>query len=294
MSHNSSKLLKAMKGWSTSLKSYSDAPKGLFGRKAIITSWAVTIDSDELDFEFEVPFDNDLEANEAEITVYNLSSNTIKNLIYNKPITIKAGYKSDMGVIFSGYISKVSTKREGVDRKTTIKALDSPDLKEKDLANVTYAKGTKASYILKDLINKTHLPIAAFQPKRDWTYEEETTINSGLMDSIRKYSEVCGISTWINKGKVYAQHISKGTNSYFNVKVETGMIGSPEEFEEEITAEDYKDTIKGYNVKMLLQHRITTGSVVKITSDDVNGEYHVRAGKHVFNESEAVTEIEVI
>lgn len=294
MSHNSSRLLKAMKGWSTALNSYSDAPKGLFGRKAIIESWAVTIDSDELDFEFEVPFDNDLEANEAEITVYNLSNTTIKNLIYNKPISIRAGYKNDMGVIFSGYISKVTTKRDGVDKKTTIKAIDSPDLKEKDIANVTYAKGTKASYILKDLINKTHLPIAAFQPKRDWTYENEVTINGGLMDSIRKYSEVCGISTWINKGKVYAQHISKGTNLYFNVKVETGMIGSPEEFEEEITAEDYKDTIKGYNVKMLLQHRITTGSVVKINSDYVNGEYHVRAGKHVFNESEATTEIEVI
>lgn len=294
MSKHTTKLVKAMRGWSTALNSYSNVPKGLFGRKAIITSWAVTIDSDELDFEFEVPFDYDLEANEAEITVYNLSSKTIKNLIYNKPITIKAGYKSDMGVIFSGYISKVTTKRDGVDKKTVIKALDSPDLKEKDLANVTYAKGTKASYILKDLINKTHLPIAAFQPKRDWTYKEKVTINSGLMDSIKKYSEVCGISTWINKGKVYAQHISKGTNSYFNVKVETGMIGSPEEFEEEITAEDYKDTVKGYNVKMLLQHRITTGSVVKINSEYVNGEYHVRAGKHTFTPDESYTEIEVI
>ena len=114
------------------------------------------------------------------------------------------------------------------------------------------------------------------------------------MDNIRNYSEVCGISTWINKGKVYAQHISKGINSYFNVKVETGMIGSPEEFEEEITAEDYKDTIKGYNVKMLLQHRITTGSVVKINSEYVNGEYHVRAGKHTFSPDESFTEIEVI
>lgn len=294
MSKHASKLIRAMRGWSTSLNSYSDVPKGLFGRKAIIESWAVTLKSDEIDFEFEVPFDYDLEANEATITVYNLSSTTIKNLIYNKPITIKVGYNNDMGLIFSGYISKITTKKDGVDKKTTIKALDSPDLKEKDIANVTYAEGTTASYILKDLINKTHLPIAAFEPKRDWTYKEKTTINGGLMDNIRNYSEVCGISTWINKGKVYAQHISKGINSYFNVKVETGMIGSPEEFEEEITAEDYKDTIKGYNVKMLLQHRITTGSVVKISSEYVNGEYHVRAGKHTFSPDEAFTEIEVI
>lgn len=292
--NHTSKLIKAMKGWNPALSGYTEQPKGLFGRVAVIQSWAVTINSDEFDFEFTVPFDDDLEANEAEIIVYNLTSTTIKNLIYNKPITITAGYKGDTGIIFSGYISKVTTKREGVDKKTTILALDSPDLKEHDVANVTYAAGTTASYILKDLISKTHLPIAIFEPRRNWTYEDETSINGGLMDNIRKYSEVCGISTYINKGKVYAQHISKGTNSYFNVGVDTGMIESPEEFEEEIKAEDYTDTIKGFNVKMLLQHRISTGSIIKLQSAECNGEYRVRAGKHIFNESEALTEIEVV
>lgn len=292
--NHTSKLIKAMKGWSPALSSYTEQPKGLFGRIAVIQSWAVTISSEEFDFEFTVPFDDDLEANEAEITVYNLTPTTIKNLIYNKPLTITAGYKGDTGVIFSGYISKVTTKRSGVDKVTKILALDSFDLKERDLANVTYAAGTYASYILKDLINKTHLPVAVFEPRRDWKYEDAITINSGLMDSIRKYSEVCGIITYINKGKVYAQQAQKGINGYFNLSADTGMIESPEEFQEEQQAEDYKDTINGYNVKMLLQHRITTGSIVKINSREVNGEYHVRSGKHTFNESKCITEIEVV
>ena len=121
----------------------------MFGRVAIIETWAVTIHSDNIDFELDIPFDDDLEANQAEINVYNLSKTTIKNIMVNKPITIKAGYQGDIGVVFSGYVSKVKTKRQGCDKVTTIYALDSMDLKERKLADVTYAAGRTASYILK-------------------------------------------------------------------------------------------------------------------------------------------------
>ncbi len=283
-----------MKGLNESLKSYSDPPKGIFGRKAIIATGAVTLDSDNVDLEFVTNFDDDLEANEAEITVYNLSQNTIKNLIVNKSISIKAGYKNDTGVLFKGFISKVKTKKDGVDKVTTIYALDSFDLKERDLADITYAAGTTASYILKDLINKTHLPIAAFEPKKDHTYEDEVSISNGLMASIREYSNVCGISTYINKGKVYSQHISKGLNGYFNLSPETGMIGSPSEYTEEIEAEDNKETINGFEAEMLLQHRITTGSVINVNSNEFKGKYHVRSGSHTFSPYEAITKIKVM
>ncbi len=301
MSKHASRLIKAAKGWSESLKSYTDAPKGMFNRVAVIESGAVKIKSDEIDLEFEIPFDDDLEADEAEIRVYNLTKNTIKNLVVNKSITVTAGYKGDTGVIFSGVISKVITKRQGVDKLTTIRAIDSNDLKEKDLAEITYAKGTKASYILKDLINKTHLPIAAFEPKKDHTYKEKVTVNGGLMENIRKYSNVCGVSTYINKGKVYAQHIktyvqniSKGNTGYFNANADTGLINSPEEYTEEISGEgDTTETISGYELELLLQHRLTTGSVVKIKSFEVSGEYRVISGSHRFNDSEAITTIKV-
>lgn len=291
---HSSKLIKAMKGWNEALKSYSDPPKGVFGRKAIIESWAVTLNSDELDFEFEVNFDDDLEANTAEITVYNLSQNTIKNIMVKKPISITAGYKGDTGVIFKGYVSKIKTRKSGCDKVTTITAIDSMGLEEKDVAKVTYAKGTGADYILKDLINKTHLPIAVFQPRRNHTYEDETSISGGLMENIRKYAEVCGISAYINQGKVYAQHISKGINGYFNLNVNTGLIDSPDESEETINAEEYEDKIRVINAKCLLQHRITTGSVVNLQSENIKGEFRVRSGKHTFTPDESITELELV
>jgi hypothetical protein len=294
MSKNSSRMIKAFEGWKEGLKSYSQPPSGMFGRVAIIETGGVKLNSEELDLEYTVPFDDDTEANEAEIVVYNLSKTTIDAIKYNNPISITSGYRNDTGVIFEGFISKVITKCLGVDKVTIIYALDDNDLKERDLVETTYKAGTKASYILKDLIGKLKLPCAVFKVKRDWTYKDEVKVDGGLMDNIKKYAEVCGISVYINKGKVYARHLSEGDNIYFTVNADTGLIDSPEEFEEEITAEDYKDTIKGYKFKMLLQHRMTTAAIITLKSQEVSGEFRVRSGKHIFNNSESITEVEVI
>ena len=294
LNNRTSKLVKAFEGWKEGLQFYTKPPEGMYGRVAIVESGGVKINSAELDIEYEIPFDDDTEANEAEIIIYNLSKTTLEALKYNNPITVTAGYGNDTGIIFEGVISKITTKQEGVDKKTVIKALDDVDLQERELEEITYAAGTKASYILKDLIGRVGLPLAVFSIRRDHTYKDKVNINSGLMDSIRKYAEVCGISVYINKRKIYARHISEGDNINFTVNVDTGLIESPEEFEEEITAEDYKDVIKGYKLKMILQHPLTTAAIITLKSRDVSGEYRVRAGKHIFNGSETTTEVEVI
>ena len=71
------------------------------------------------------------------------------------------------------------------------------------------------------------------------------------------------------------------------------MIGSPSPFEEEITAEDYTDVVNGYEVEMLLQHRISTAAGVTLKSKNANGTYRVQSGTHRFNESEAITKIKM-
>lgn len=294
MSKNVSRLVKAFEGFKEGLTSYTQPPKGMFGRVAIIESSGVKISSEELDFEFTVEFDDNIEANEAEIIVYNLSKTTIGALNYGNEITITAGYKGDTGVVFKGNINKVTTKISGVDKVTTIKAIDFKSGTGLDLTDVTYKKGTKASYILKDLLNRTDYPIAVFSPRRDHTYKEEVKIDGYVMDEAKKYAEICGISVYINNGKIYARHLTEGDNINFTVSADTGLIESPEEFEEEVTAEDYKDVVKGYKFKMIFQHRMTTAAIIKLVSQNVSGQFRVRSGKHTFNDSESITEVEVI
>lgn len=179
-----SHLVKAIEVGLNNLKSYEDIPNGMFGSKAVIKSGNVTLKSDEIDFEFTVPFDDNLEAKEVDITVYNLSSNTINNLKRNAAITIEAGYKGDTGVIFSGFIDNVKTGYEDVDKVTTITCWDC--VGTETITNVTYKENTKASTILKDLISKLKIPIAVFNMRRDWTYTSSVTVDGCLREEIKK------------------------------------------------------------------------------------------------------------
>ena len=287
---HASRFVKAL--YDVTKKDFVNMPKGVFGSEAKIVCGNVTIKSSELDFEFTVPFDDDLEPNEAEIVIYNLTQSTISKFKNKSKISIEAGYKGDTGVIFTGFVSKVSTKYENADKVTTIKCLD--DITTRTVENLSFAGGTKASTILRTLIKRTNTPIAVFKVRRDWTYKDKVTVDGDLMENIKKYAEVCGISVFISKGKVYARYIKDGDNLNFTLSEDTGLIGSPEPFEEEQTAEDYKETVHGYKVDCLLQHRMTTAGIIKLKSAEISGTYRIRKGEHIFNEQESLTKLEII
>lgn len=299
-----SHLLKAVKQGIGELESYEIEPKGNFGSEAKIICGDVTVNSNELDLEFTVKFDDDMQPNDAEIIIYNLSKNTRNQFKKNKKISIIAGYKGDTGLVFKGYISKPKTKRETADVVTTIKCID--DIEKHDITEITFAAGTKASTILKTLCKKTGLQITVFKMRRDWTYTEEEKVDGDLMENIKKYSDVCGVSTYIKNGQIYSRYITEGDNNYFELSADTGLIGSPEEFEEEknlVMQEadeekgtkkvDYSETIHGYECEMTLQHRMSAGAIVNLKSLDVNGEFRVCSGEHRFNKSESITRIKM-
>ena len=283
-----SALVQALDSWK---EPYDIRPEGVFGSVAKVISGDVSISSDVLDLEFDIPFDDDMEPNEASITVYNLSDNTVKQLKKGAALSIEAGYTGDTGVLFSGFVSKVKTTFEGADKVTTIYAMD--DIKDHTMESISFKKGTKASYILESLIKKTGIPVAVYKVRRDHTYKDSQTVSGDLMENIRKYAEVCGISVYVSKGKIYARYIKEGDNISFTVSSDTGMIDSPSAFTEEVKTEEVTETIDGYEVEMLLQHRMCAGAIVNLESKVGKGQYRVCSGKHYFSADEAVTQIKM-
>lgn len=268
-------------------------PEGMYGHTVIIKSGNVTIQNSEIDCEFNIPFDDDTEANEGEIIIYNISDKTIKGFKRKQKISVTAGYGKDTGVIFSGYISKVKTWYEDVDKVTRINAIDNNGKTERDIEKIEFAAGTKSSTILRKLVDKLGIPVAVFKTKRDHTYKDTTTVDGGLMDNIKKHAQICGVSAYICKGKVYVRPLNYGNGSQFNLSVDTGLL-SVEEFEEEQTAEDYVDTIKGYDLEMLLQHRIQTGSIINLQSVNAKGTYRVREGTHEYDGENFITKVKAV
>ena len=288
---NTSRLIKALKGWNTE-NFYTDLPKGVFGSEAVIKCNEAVIKSSELDIEFQIPFDDDMEPNEAEISIYNLNDTTISRLAKGEKITVTAGFKGDTGLIFSGYIDKRVTSYDGVDRKTTLKCLDR--VKNIELKEITYKSGTKASTILKDLLKKTGTQIEVFKIRYDFTYKDEQKVDGDLMENIKQYADVCGISVYVSKGKIYARYLKEGDNLNFTIKEDTGMIGVPTEYEEELTAnEKHHEKIIGYEIDTIMQHLFRAGGIIELNSRMVNGKFRIRSGVHSFNLGEATSKIKV-
>lgn len=261
-----------------------------YGFEAVVQTPEAVIRNSDFDMEFEIPFDDDMEANEAEITVYNLSDGTRNKFRQGNSITVTAGYRGDSGIIFSGIISAVRTVKEGADRITTINALDGAAYSDAMLQETTFSTGVTASAILKSLIDRLGLPVAEFKIQRDHTYYKEVKVDGNLAENIRQYSEVCGVSTYVCRQQIYCKPIWLGYNLHFNVGEDTGLIGSPEPYEEQSTSEEYTDAVTGYDVTMILQHRISTAGIVHVESANYSGDYRIVSGKHVYDGLSATTE----
>lgn len=283
----------------------------LFNRKVIIkTDNNITLKNDDFKITFSVPFDDDMEVNMAEVTVCNLTDSTINKLRRNDVITIEAGYGKDTGIICSGRITNVKNIHNGVDKETTIEITDGPDLSSKSLENKTYANGTKASYILRDLANKLKLAIAKFQVPNDVKYTSGYVVDGSITEAMQNVAMHCGVGCYIHKSKLYIRPITSGDDLQFTLSADTGLLGTPEAFSEstEVTEEDLKYVSRsrmkvvygkwyiienGYNVECLLQHRFQVASIVNLKSRDINARCRVKSGVHSFD-SDFKTELEMV
>lgn len=268
--------------------------EGQFGHTVVIQSGNVTIRNSELDCEFDVAFDDDTEADEAEIVIFNLTDKTINGFKNNAKITITAGYGADTGIIFSGFITAKKTYRDGVDKVTEIRAIDDFKRHEKEVESISYAAGRKASYILKDLCGRVGLPIAVFKTVRDYTYTDEVTVDGSLSDAIKQYAEVCGVSAYVCKSKIYVRALNDGDNTRFKLSADTGLL-SVSEYEKKHRSEEYGEEVeKGFEVECLLQHRMQTASIIELESRDYKGKFRVKSGRHHYNGKDFTTEVKII
>lgn len=264
--------------------------KQQFGRIAEVICGRRILSSKDLRIEFRIDFDDDPTPNTTEITIYNLSQTTLDIFKKNERVIVNAGYQSDNGVIFSGLITKVLTKRNGTDHATVISLIDSQDLDSEKTVSKSYRKGISASAILEDLAKILGIKLMALSLATNKTYKTGYSINGSIIEEMKRISKDCGASMYISRGNLYIRSNKEGDNTSFILSSDTGLIGSPEPFEEE--TDDNKGR-RGYKVKSLLQYRMNTASIINITSLYVNGKFRVKKGTHTWNGDDFYTEVEV-
>lgn len=259
-----------------------------FGRVIEFMTGNMLFSSTNYAIEGTVPFDADMLPNESEIKIFNLADETIAKIKRKSVAAVNAGYKGDVGLILNGWISKVRTRWEGVDKITTINVLDSEDLSKRGVKEAAYAKGTTASYIMKDLARVIGMPIAQMELTKDIKYTDGYTVKGKATDLIADVAKECQTSAYINKGKLYIRNLRRIAGSdLFGLSAKTGLIGTPSLFE--------SDGASGYQVKSQLQYRITTASGIDLTSTVFTGRLYVRSGTHSFSrDGDFTTDVEAV
>jgi len=258
----------------------------LFDRQASLIIDRLKFESEQFTFEFEIPFDDDTTPNESTVKIYNLKDDTLNRIKKGQKVTVNAGYKNDVGVVLSGYISKVTTDKTGLDRITTILVLDSQSIDDKKTIKKSYKRNIRASQIIRDLANSLGLKIAVLSLPNDRVYKKGYVINGEVLAELEKVAKDCGAIVYINKSQTYIRSLKSGDDTRFILKPDTGLIDSPSPFEEE--------DVTGYTVKSLLQHRITTASIIRLESRQIKGTFRVKSGTHKWSGNDFITTMDVI
>ena len=109
-----------------------------------------------------------------------------------------------------------------------------------------------------------------------------------LQSVMRQIVGETGSKFHISQGKILIRPWEAGTQTGFLLNADTGLIESPQPFEEESNGKK----ISGFHVRMLLNHRITVDSILQIQSKTANETFRVRKGSH--SGADFITEVEVV
>lgn len=246
-----------------------------------------------LEIDFDIPFNDKEEPDVSEVTIYNLSEDSINEIKKQGYCIVNAGYR-EMGnkaCVVSGDIEDVTTDWEGLDKVTKIKVSDGGKEWRKAKLNKTYAEGTKASLIMQDLCGVLGYEVVEINPKEDITYKLGKTIKGYCSDSLKRLVKDTKSKMYINKKRITIRDEKKGNDIGFLLNSETGLVGNPTLNKDdsgdktdlrnsEKKKKKNKEEKKTWKVICLLNAKIETDSIIKIESKTCNGQFRVVSGKH--------------
>lgn len=268
---------------------------------------------DDMTFTFEnifmrawVKFDDDSKPNESRVEFTNLSDKTVSRFKKGHKLTIDAGYKSDHGVLSVGRVYKVYDRWEGTDRHTTLYSLEGDDysrikvdktnatkkyevkggkkvLSKNQPLSISFKKNTHGSTIIKKLLQVLGIKLEGkIDLKRDKLYKKGYSCTQLILNNLEEVVRDCGSIMYHRRGKLVIRQLNKGVDERFLISESTGMIGSPN-----VTIENGDESVR---IRCLLQHRITTCSIISVKSRFVNGRYRAFKGEHIMEKEKFYTE----
>lgn len=259
-------------------------------------------DMSGLYFEFDVPFRDSETLGMSTITVHNLAESTRNSIQRGTAVILNAGYEGDVGVIFTGKTSRVTHQQSGTEWITTITAAEALEEWLSCEVNKTYAAGSKASAIVRDLLNLFGLEVGTMELVVDKEYPRGRVCQGKVKNVLTEIvTSDCKSRFLIRNGTVTINDPKKGLDMGYVLSSATGLLRATEEIEDTELTTNQTTTGTGsdveepvYTRRCLLNYHLGPADVVQIRSGTLNGKYLVKSGRHKGSPSgDWVTEIEV-
>lgn len=232
-----------------------------------------------LDIDLDINFSDGKDPDVSEVIIYNLSDDSINQIKKDGYCIVNAGYKhmGNKGNVLSGDIEEVTTTWQGLDKLTKIKVTDGGKSWRNSWISKTYKENTKASLIMRDIVNIMGYEIVEIKPKNDRVYKLGKAINGYCSDVLKILVKDTESKMFVNKNRITIRDQEKGTKTDFVLSPVTGLVGSPTMNRD--NTGDKKEKIT-WEVRSLLNPKIETDSLIMIKSKVLDGKYRVIKGKH--------------
>lgn len=191
------------------------------------------------------------------------------------PIILNAGYEGDIGAIFTGKVSQVSDKHSGTEVITTIAAAEALEEWLSKEVNKTYTAGSKASAIVKDLLNIFGLEVGTMELAVDKEYPRGKVCKGKVKNVLTEIvTSDCKSRFLIRNGIVTINDPKTGTKTGYVLSAESGLLKAAEATDRtetttrQTTVKDGKEKQEvTYKRECLLNYHLAPADVVKIKSD---------------------------
>ena len=244
-----------------------------------------------MNFSFEVPFEDSDEPPVATVKVMNLSENTRAGIKKDDPVILNAGYEGDVGCILVGKVAGLKHKWSNVDWTTTITVQPCADEILGKMINKTYKENTTALVIVQDLLNIFGVEIGKCELSVNTSYPRGRVCRGNLKQVLTDIvvSECKSRFIIRTTGQVYITKADDGINNGLTLTTATGLLRADEE-KVAIAVETQSNSQKTGEARddddhvsrsCLRNYGVATAEVGEIQASDLNGRFRVSKGEHV-------------
>lgn len=244
---------------------------------------------ENMDFSFEIPFEDTDEPPVATIKVTNLAASTRASIERNDLVILNAGYEGNVGCLLVGRIVGLTHKQSNVDWTSTFTVQPCADEILGSRINKTYAKNIKASVIVRDLLNIFGVEVAMCELSEDKVYPRGRVCRGKMKQVLTEIIVNECKSRFVIRatGQIYITAANRMINNGVVLTSATGLLRSDEE-KVTIPLETKKNSQKTGKDRednwiarsCILNYRIAAAEQITVQSKDLNGKFIVKEGKH--------------